>query len=244
MDLGTCAARPEWAGRRVRAGIVVLGDGEWGLAITSVLPAMQGGDHSGLAHCIETALRNGPLGDGLPLPPPTAFVVVGELDVPSSAVLASAITARLDAARSAFDACVRARAAAALTRIEVAARIEVRGGRVEAIGSRSAADPWSELAMCWSDALVDVTDLPDGAAVVAATVTRAPAPPGTLPRHDGSEGAVCAWGERHQTGQAGEYVVPEPRACRAGLACCYGGGIPGLSSSCMRVGRRRCPAFP
>lgn len=244
VDLSDCAERPEWAARRVHVGLVVFPGGAYGVALGTVLPAMGDDDRAGLARCIEVALR-ARLGDSVPLPPRTAFVVSRELDVPGSDAVAAVIRARIEGTRAAFDECVRERADPSLARIDVVARVEVRGGRVVAIGSRSGEiDPRREVAVCVRLAVRDAAGLPDGAGVVTATVTRAEAPSGALPRSDGTEGAICHWGERQVEDAAGQYVLPEPSPCRAGLRCCYGGGIRGVSSSCMRVRDGACPRYP
>jgi hypothetical protein len=115
---------------------------------------------------------------------------------------------------------------------------------VVATGSRSEADPDGRVAVCVGSAARDATGLPDGAGVVRATVMRPPAPAGSLPRTDGTRGAICHWGEREVRDNRGQYVLPEPRPCRAGLRCCYGGGVAGLSSSCVPVGPGGCPRYP
>lgn len=57
-----------------------------------------------------------------------------------------------------------------------------------------------------------------------------PRDPSGLPPHDGRRGAVCSWGE-YRGGEAASY--PEPRACRAGLSCCYPCGVGGCDSVCQ-----------
>jgi hypothetical protein len=58
-------------------------------------------------------------------------------------------------------------------------------------------------------------------------------------RYDGSEGAVCAWGERRGDRRG----LPAPAACRAGLRCCSGGAA-GSDGVCTRTGLGDCPIVP
>lgn len=56
---------------------------------------------------------------------------------------------------------------------------------------------------------------------------------------DGSEGAVCGWGNQHD----GE-SLPEPDGCDPGLTCCYPCGIDGCDSVCEDVPHGDCPELP
>lgn len=241
-DLRACGARPEWAGRRASVGIVVRESGEWGLAITSVDPALPGRDHAGLAGCLETAVH-ARLGDTLPVPPRAALVVTADLDVPGDARLSTILGSRIATVGAAFQACVLERAAPGLARIDVAARVEVRGGRVTEVAPRSDDDPDGQVAACIGTALGSATGLPDGATLFRTTVTRTSEPSAALQPHDGTERAVCSWGERERSAARGRRL-PEPSPCRAGLQCCYSGGVAGLSSTCIRVDGRGCPMYP
>ena len=241
-DLRACGSRPEWAGRTARVAIVVRESGEWGLAITSVAPALTGRAHGELVQCLETAVH-ARLGDTLPVPPRAALVVTADLDVPGDARLATILGSRIATAGAAFQACVLERAAPRLTRIDVAARVEVRGGRVTEVAPRSHDDPDGQIAACIGTALGSATGLPDGATLFRTTVTRSSEPTSAVQPHDGTERAVCSWGERERSAARGRRL-PDPSPCRAGLQCCYSGGIAGLSSTCIRVDERGCPMYP
>lgn len=58
-------------------------------------------------------------------------------------------------------------------------------------------------------------------------------------RHDGAEGAVCAWGEYRRDRRG----LPAPAACRDGLRCCSGGAA-GSDGTCTRTGAADCPLRP
>lgn len=60
------------------------------------------------------------------------------------------------------------------------------------------------------------------------------------PRPDGTEGAICGWGQR----RADYATLPTPTPCRAGLTCCSAGGAAGSDAVCMRVAAGDCPRYP
>lgn len=58
-------------------------------------------------------------------------------------------------------------------------------------------------------------------------------------RYDGSEGAVCAWGEH----RGDRSRLPPAAGCRAGLSCCSGGAA-GSDGICERTAGGDCPLRP
>ncbi len=58
-------------------------------------------------------------------------------------------------------------------------------------------------------------------------------------RYNGTEGAVCAWGE-YRGDRSG---LPPPAACGNGMRCCSGGAA-GSDGNCVRTGGADCPRLP
>jgi hypothetical protein len=91
------------------------------------------------------------------------------------------------------------------------------------------------LAACGSSQPAPPPTPPGGGVLAVAPDANLP-PPASAPRADGTEGAICSWGEN--SGHRGEKTT----ACGEGLTCCYGCGIPGCNSTCMKV--TSCPKYP
>jgi hypothetical protein len=79
---------------------------------------------------------------------------------------------------------------------------------------------------------------PANTTVTTTTTTTTSDPPPDRPHIDGTEGAICAWGERRTD------PAPRPEPCAEGLTCCYPCGIQGCDSVCTNVEGGMCPAYP
>ncbi len=236
IDPTGCRPRSGFDARVVPIAIVIHRDGSWAVAIGPV--AGPGGvtpeAMTSFRQCIEGALLA-----VLPLPLPRAprstSAVARTWTIPTSGELW--VDQRLAGVRVATQGCV----AAALGHARaVTARIRIeRGpdGQTTTTALRPSASTRA-VAACLARLL---GPLPDGLAPLEREVTTAlPAPAAPQGSWDGTEGAICSWGQRR-----GDVTqLPQPRACRAGLSCCAAGGAFGSDSTCIHVGGGHCPAYP
>lgn len=177
-----------------------------------------------------------------------AGVVIAVLTVRAEAQraprsLRAAVVARLDERRSDLELCVlrplpreqlRVRARIVVVVPEGEGAIEIEPAREDDAAAR-------HVARCALGLLGGGAPLPAGRATITVSLRRPVRRTGE--RHDGTEGAICRWGEhRHAGGDEADIAAyPRAAACGPGLSCC-GGGAAGSDASCMRV--RRCPPLP
>jgi hypothetical protein len=239
LDVVTCLDAAGVSAGEVRVALVAYPDGAWSLAFGPIgsITVHTAEQDAQAEVCVRRALEAA-LPSPLARPPRVASVVARTFVPPGPAE--RELDGRLHAARDTIAACVGADAhgprAPLRVRVHIA-RAEAGTARVTARGPHGAL-----VARCVTAALgvlPETTPTLDRALTVTPTEPLATPPPPVVARPDGRAGAICSWGE-HRPDAAS---LPEPRACRAGLACC-GGGAAGSDSVCMRVPGGQCPLLP
>lgn len=242
IDPVACRPSAGFDARVVPLAIVIHRDGGWAVAIGPVAGngVVTPEAMASFRRCLEGAL-SAILPAPLPRAPRTTSAVARTWTIPSSAELW--VDQRLVAVQGATHRCVAAAVGHART---ITARIRIeRGtdGQPVATALRPSANN-SAVAACIARIL---GPLPDGLEPLEREVTTALPPPVAtidepsepLGSWDGTEGAICNWGQRR-----GDVArLPQPRVCRAGLTCCAAGGAAGSDSTCIRVSGH-CPMYP
>ncbi|MEM9074269.1 MAG: hypothetical protein AAGE52_37595 [Myxococcota bacterium] len=229
LDASACAENPAWAARQVQVAAVVFPEG----VVVNLSPGVRVADRAGLRTCLQSAL-NRALAQVDGRSPRRPRLVSRTITIPETRGLAAAIEAGLASNQASIERCLfesdRHR-----RRVGGRVRVQVAQGAIRDVEGDGS------VRRCLQTAVR--TRLPDGAAFVEVTATRT-AVVRNLRRTDGTEGAVCQWGESELRGHDPSLRVPEPQPCQQGLTCCYSGGIAGLSSTCRSVAATGCPRFP
>lgn len=218
-----------------RMAVVVYADGNWALAMGpyGAFAPVPPSRVRAYEECVARTLS-------LALPQPVAPAPRRTLALPHGwthdDAARSALRDRIAALTGDVLAC--ARPPAQYARRSVPLRIErARDGRARVSTNRDD-ELAPRVARCAESALGVI---PPIVGVVEHSIVVSEAEP-AMPRErvDGSEGALCGWGER----RADATRRPRPAPCRSGLRCCTAGGAAGSDSVCMALPDGRCPAYP